>query len=82
MPKKKQVQIDFDIYNMIYKYFCEEAEVDTYAICNYLADKQRKLEQHSLYSASCNQKLPEDVRNAMRAEYEESAGIPKKFRRY
>lgn len=80
---KKKVQIDYDIYNMMYNYFCGDAEsVDINAIRNYLADKQRKLTQHALYSASCNPKLSENVRNSMRQQYEESVGVQRKFRKF
>lgn len=84
MTKKKQVQIDYDVYNMLYNYFCGESpgDVDINAIQAYLQDKQRKLTQHALYSASCNPKLSEDVRNSMRAQYEESTGTQRKFRRF
>lgn len=81
---KKKVQIDYDIYNMLYNYFCEESpeDVDINAIQAYLSDKQRKLTQHALYSASCNPKLPDDVRNSMYQQYEESVGVQRKFRRF
>lgn len=81
---KKQVKIDYDIYNMICNYFCGESpeDVDINAIQAYLQDKQRKLTQHALYSASCNQKLPQDVRDSMRAQYEESTGVQRKFRKF
>lgn len=81
---KKKVQIDYDIYNMLYNYFCGESpeDVDIRAIQAYLQDKQRKLTQHALYSASCNQNLPQDVRDSMYQQYEESTGVQRKFRRF
>lgn len=84
MTKKKQVQIDYDIFNLICNYFCggDPEDVDINAIQAYLQDKQRKLTQHALYSASCNQELPQDVRDSMRAQYEESTGVQRKFRRF
>lgn len=80
----KQVKIDYDIYNMMYNYFCGESpeDVDINAIQAYLCDKQRKLTQHALYSASCNQNLPQDVRDSMRQQYEESTGVQRKFRKF
>lgn len=80
----KQVKIDYDIYNMMYNYFCGESpeDVDIRAIQAYLQDKQRKLTQHALYSASCNQNLPQDVRDSMYQQYEESTGVQRKFRRF
>lgn len=81
---KKKVQIDYDIYNMLYNYFCGESpeDVDIRAIQAYLQDKQRKLTQHALFSASRNQNLPQDVRDSMRAQYEESTGVQRKFRKF
>lgn len=81
---KKQVKIDYDIYNMICNYFCgdDPESVDIQAIQAYLQDKQRKLTQHALYSASCNQNLPQDVRDSMYQQYEESTGTQRKFRRF
>lgn len=81
---KKQVQIDYDIYNMLYNYFCgdDPESVDIRAIQAYLDDKQRKLTQHALYSASCNPKLSQDVRDSMRQQYEESVGVQRKFRKF
>lgn len=81
---KKQVQIDYDIYNMLYNYFCgdDSESVDIRAIQAYLQDKQRKLTQHALYSASCNPKLSQDIRDSMRAQYEESTGTQRKFRKF
>lgn len=81
---KKQVKIDYDIYHMICNYFCGNApeSVDIRAIQAYLDDKQRKLTQHALYSASCNPKLTQDVRDSMRQQYEESTGVQRKFRKF
>lgn len=81
---KKKVQIDYDIYNMLYNYFCGESpeDVDINAIQAYLSDKQRKLTQHALYSASCNPKLSQDIRDSMRQQYEESTGVQRKFRKF
>lgn len=81
---KKQVKIDYDVYNMICNYFCgdDPESVDIRAIQAYLSDKQRKLTQHALYSASCNQNLPQDVRDSMYQQYEESTGVQRKFRRF
>lgn len=81
---KKQVKIDYDIYNMICNYFCgdDPESVDIRAIQAYLHDKQRKLTQHALYSASCNPKLPDDVRNSMYQQYEESVGVQRTFRKF
>lgn len=81
---KKQVQIDYDIYNMLCNYFCGDSpeDVDINAIQAYLTDKQRKLTQHALYSASCNPKLSQDVRDSMRQQYEESTGVQRKFRKF
>ena len=81
---QKQVKIDYDIYNMICNYFCgdDPESVDIRAIQAYLDDKQRKLTQHALYSASCNPKLSEDVRNSMYQQYEESVGVQRKFRKF
>lgn len=81
---KKQVQIDYDVYNMMYNYFCgdDPESIDIRAIQAYLQDKQRKLTQHALYSASCNPKLTQDVRDSMRQQYEESTGVQRKFRRF
>lgn len=80
----KQVKIDYDIYNMLYNYFCgnDPESVDIRSIQAYLDDKQRKLTQHALYSASCNPKLPDDVRNSMYQQYEESVGVQRKFRKF
>lgn len=81
---KKQVKIDYDIYNMLCNYFCgdDPESVDIRAIQAYLQDKQRKLTQHALYSASCNPKLSQDIRDSMRAQYEESTGTQRKFRKF
>ena len=81
---KKKVKIDYDIYNMICNYFCgdDPESVDIRAIQAYLDDKQRKLTQHALFSASRNPKLPEDVRNSMYQQYEESVGVQRKFRKF